>query len=166
MPVIIARKLSPRSPSITADQLARLARLRAASPRRCAILGEGNVSARDDAETFPISNPGIRLAGALSAARGAYLERFGAAGVPAGGSCPVHAESGWVFVAIGGSAAGVPAITDMAVKAARVLATALACGGPCHLSAADVRRIAGRSDEHYRQRVLGLRPDAGARMGA
>ena len=132
MPVIIARKLSPC---------------------RCAILGEGNVSARDDAETFPISNPGIRLAGALSAARGAYLERFGAAGVPAGGSCPVHAESGWVFVAIGGSAVG-------------VLATALACGGPCYLSAVDVRRIAGRSDEHYRQRVLGLTPDAGARMGA
>lgn len=58
-----------------------------------------------------------------------------------------------VFVAIGGSAVG-------------VLATALACGGPCYLSAVDVRRIAGRSDEHYRQRVLGLTPDAGARMGA
>jgi len=71
-----------------------------------------------------------------------------------------------MFVAMGGSAAEVLAITDMAVKAARVLAIALACGGPCYLSAAEMRRIAGCSDEHYRQRVLGLPAGEGVRIGA
>ena len=71
-----------------------------------------------------------------------------------------------VFVAVGGSAAEVLAITDMAVKAVRVLATALPCGGPCYLSAAEKRRIASCSDEHYRQRSLGLTADGGERIGA
>ena len=71
-----------------------------------------------------------------------------------------------VFMAMVGSAAEVLAITDMAVKAARVLATALPCGGPCYLSAAERRRIASRSDEHYRQRALGLTAVEGERIGA
>lgn len=135
MPVIIARKPSPRSPSIPADQLARLA-------RRYAILGEGNVSVRDDAETFLVKASGAAMATATT-------------------DSLVRVDLSRALALVHDPPAG-----DEAVKAGRVLATALACGGPCYLSAVDVRRIAGRSDEHYRQRVLGLTPDAGARMGA
>ena len=42
----------------------------------------------------------------------------------------------------------------------------LACGGPCYLAAAELRRIASRTDEHYRQRALGLTAEEGERIGA
>jgi len=41
-------------------------------------------------------------------------------------------------------------------KAARIFAGAAAMGGPRFLTAAQVARIAGRIDEHYRQRALKL----------
>jgi ribulose-5-phosphate 4-epimerase/fuculose-1-phosphate aldolase len=63
------------------------------------------------------------------------------------------------FVALGRSEAEALAITDMAVKAAQVLATTLVAGGPRYLPEAEVRRIAGRADEHYRQKALGLTSD-------
>ena len=105
---------------------------------------------------LPYVDPGIPLAQALSAALRAHRDRVGAA--PKAVYLRNHG-----FVALGASAAEVLAITDMAVKAARVLAVALACGGPRYLSAEEVRRIAGRGDEHYRQRALGLTPDDGVR---
>jgi rhamnose utilization protein RhaD (predicted bifunctional aldolase and dehydrogenase) len=63
------------------------------------------------------------------------------------------------FIALGQSEAEVLAITDMAVKAAQVLAIAQAAGGPRYLPDHEVRRIIGRADEHYRQRALGLTAD-------
>jgi hypothetical protein len=49
------------------------------------------------------------------------------------------------------------AATLMAVKAAEILAGAAALGAPRFLSPAVARRIAGRPDEHYREKMLGLR---------
>jgi len=58
------------------------------------------------------------------------------------------------LVALGGSAREVENITAMAVKASRIRLGAFAAGGLSLMSDDDVRRIDGRSDEHYRQRVL------------
>jgi len=51
------------------------------------------------------------------------------------------------------------AATLMAVKAAEIFVGAAAASGgaePVFLSAEQVERIAGRPDEHYRQKALGL----------
>ncbi len=61
------------------------------------------------------------------------------------------------LVALGGSPREVENITAMAVKSAKIRIGSLSAGGPRLLSEADVRRIDGRSDEHYRQRMLGER---------
>lgn len=102
---------------------------------------------------LPYVDPGIPLARALSAALDAHRDAFGA--TPKAVYLQNHG-----FVALGRTAGEVLAITDMAVKAARVLAVTLTCGGPRYLAPDAVRRIAGRSDEHYRQRALGLAHDA------
>ena len=60
------------------------------------------------------------------------------------------------LIALGAMPAGVLAATLMTVKAARITLGAITAGGPVPMSRADVDRIAGRSDEHYRQRALGL----------
>ncbi len=60
------------------------------------------------------------------------------------------------LIALGASPQAVLAATLMAAKAATITLGALAAGGPRYLEPADVRRIAGRSDEHYRQKMLGL----------
>ena len=44
----------------------------------------------------------------------------------------------------------------MAEKAAKVFVGAAALGGPVFFSEQNVARIAGRPDEHYRQRALNL----------
>lgn len=58
------------------------------------------------------------------------------------------------FIAIGASAREVRNITMMAEKAARIRAGALSVGGLTYLSEADIARIHGRADIHYRQRVM------------
>jgi rhamnose utilization protein RhaD (predicted bifunctional aldolase and dehydrogenase) len=58
------------------------------------------------------------------------------------------------LVALGQSAREVLQITQMAVKAATILAGALAAGTPVFLSDEDVQAIDGRLDEHYRRAVL------------
>lgn len=60
------------------------------------------------------------------------------------------------LIALGATPAAVLAATLMAAKAAAITLGACAAGGPRYLSEAEVRRIAGRSDEHYRQKMLGL----------
>jgi len=45
----------------------------------------------------------------------------------------------------------------MAVKAAEIYAGAVALGSPRFLSSAVASRIAGRPDELYREKMLGLR---------
>ena len=44
----------------------------------------------------------------------------------------------------------------MAEKAAEIFVGAAALGGPVFLTAAQCERIAGRPDEHYRQKMLGM----------
>ncbi len=99
---------------------------------------------------LPYVDPGLPLARTLTAALDAYLHTYGAP--PRTIYLRNHG-----LVAVGWSAAEVLAITDMAVKAATILTTALACGGARYLPDEEVRRIVGRPDEHYRQKILGLR---------
>jgi hypothetical protein len=44
----------------------------------------------------------------------------------------------------------------MAEKAAEIFVGAAALGGPVFLTATQCERIAGRPDEHYRQKMLGM----------
>lgn len=60
------------------------------------------------------------------------------------------------LVTVGKSAASVLAAMLMEQKAAAIWLGAAALGGPTYLTQSDIERIAGRSDEHYRQRVLNL----------
>lgn len=98
---------------------------------------------------LPYIDPGIPLAQALAAALARHLHAHGTA--PRAIYLQNHG-----FVAAGRSAEEVLAITDMAVKAALVLAVAHACGGPRYLPRSEVDHIAARRDEHHRQRMLGL----------
>lgn len=60
------------------------------------------------------------------------------------------------LIALGATPNAVLAATLMATKAAEVILGATTLGGARYLSARDIARIAGRSDEHYRQKALGL----------
>ena len=98
----------------------------------------------------PYVDPGVPLARSLMAAVQKHTQTHGEP--PKAIYLQNHG-----FVALGGSAREVLAITDMASKAAAILTVALSCGGVRYLAPEDVARIAGRPDEHHRQRVLGLR---------
>jgi rhamnose utilization protein RhaD (predicted bifunctional aldolase and dehydrogenase) len=65
------------------------------------------------------------------------------------------------IVALGADAAQVTAVTTMAVKAARVLAGALAVGRPAWLDPDTVARLDTRPDEAHRRRVLASRSSRG-----
>ena len=58
------------------------------------------------------------------------------------------------LIALGQSAAEVLQITQMAVKAARILLGSLACGGPRPFTPEAAARIESRPDEHARQAML------------
>lgn len=60
------------------------------------------------------------------------------------------------IIAVGPNPSSVLASLQMAEKAAAIFAGAAALGGPVFLDAAQVERIAGRPDEHYRQKMLNL----------
>lgn len=60
------------------------------------------------------------------------------------------------IIALGPSWASVLATVLMADKAARIFAGAAALGGPDFMSSSQVRRLAGRADEAYRQKQLKL----------
>ena len=60
------------------------------------------------------------------------------------------------IIAVGASPKAVLGSLLMAEKAAEIFVGAAALGGPVFLTAAQCERIAGRPDEHYRQKVLGL----------
>jgi rhamnose utilization protein RhaD (predicted bifunctional aldolase and dehydrogenase) len=60
------------------------------------------------------------------------------------------------IITLGKSPQAVLSAMLMAEKAARIWAGAASLGGPVFLSEAHVQRIAGRPDEHYRQRALNL----------
>ena len=60
------------------------------------------------------------------------------------------------IIAVGSSPKAVLGSLLMAEKAAEIFVGAAALGGPVFLTAAQCERIAGRPDEHYRQKMLGM----------
>jgi rhamnose utilization protein RhaD (predicted bifunctional aldolase and dehydrogenase) len=99
----------------------------------------------------PYTDPGLKLAQAIRAAAIAYIDRLARAP-------RVILLENHGLIALGATPAAVFAATLMAVKSAEIFVGALAAGGPRFLTAAQVARIAGRPDEHYRQKMLGLSP--------
>ena len=98
----------------------------------------------------PYTDPGLKLAQAIRTAVVASIKRL--ARPPRLILLENHG-----LIALGATPESVLATTLMAVKAAEVFAGATAIGGrPRFLSPTQVARIAGRPDEHYRQKALGL----------
>jgi rhamnose utilization protein RhaD (predicted bifunctional aldolase and dehydrogenase) len=60
------------------------------------------------------------------------------------------------IIAVGSSPKAVRGTLLMAEKAAEIFVGAAALGGPVFLTPAQCERIAGRPDEHYRQKMLGM----------
>jgi rhamnose utilization protein RhaD (predicted bifunctional aldolase and dehydrogenase) len=98
----------------------------------------------------PYTDPGLKLSQAIRTATRAYLKRVGRAP-------RVILLENHGFIGLGGTPEAVLAATLMGVKAAEIFFGAAAVGGlPRFLTPAQVDRIAGRPDEHYRQKALGL----------
>lgn len=98
----------------------------------------------------PYTDPGLKLAQAMRAAVKAYIRRLSRAP-------RVILLENHGFIALGATPESVLAATLMGVKAAEIFSGAAAASGtPRFLTSAQVVRIAGRPDEHYRQKALGL----------
>lgn len=98
----------------------------------------------------PYLDPGLKLAQGIRAAVVAYIKRL--ARPPRVILLENHG-----FIALGSTPESVLAATLMGTKAAEIFVGAAAIGGqPRFLTASQVTRIAGRPDEHYRQKALGL----------
>ena len=98
----------------------------------------------------PYTDPGLKLARAIRSAVVSYIRRV--ARPPRVILLQNHG-----LIALGGTPEGVLAATLMATKAAEIYRGAASVGNrPRFLTPAQVARIAGRPDEHYRQKALGL----------
>jgi rhamnose utilization protein RhaD (predicted bifunctional aldolase and dehydrogenase) len=98
----------------------------------------------------PYLDPGLKLAQGIRAAVIAYVKRLSR--LPRVILLESHG-----LIALGATAESVLAATLMATKAAEIFVGASSMvGRPRFLTAASVVRIAGRPDEHYRQKALGL----------
>ncbi len=97
----------------------------------------------------PYIDPGLKLAQGIRAAVMRFIKRT--ARPPRVILLENHG-----LIALGATPEAVLGATLMAVKAAEIFAGAVALGSPRFLSPAVAARIAGRPDEHYRQKALGL----------
>lgn len=98
----------------------------------------------------PYTDPGLKLSQAIKKSVQAYIRRVQRAP-------RVILLENHGLIALGGTPEAVLAATLMAVKAARIFVGAASTGAaPRFLTPAQVVRIAGRPDEHYRQKALGL----------
>ena len=97
----------------------------------------------------PYTDPGLRLAQEIKTRTDEWISHNGRA------PRLVLLENHGI-VALGANAAAVLAATLMAEKCAKIFIGAAALGGPQFLSDETVARIAGRPDEAYRQRALGI----------
>jgi rhamnose utilization protein RhaD (predicted bifunctional aldolase and dehydrogenase) len=97
----------------------------------------------------PYTDPGVHLARAIAVGVKDYLERHGEAP-------RIILLQNHGIIALGGSPNAVLASLLMAEKAAKIFVGAAALGGPVFLTPENVARISGRSDEHYRRKVLKL----------
>ncbi len=100
----------------------------------------------------PYADPGLKLGQAIRAAVVAYIKRL--ARPPRLILLENHG-----LIAVGPTPEAVLAATLMATKSAEIFIGAAAAGKPRFLSPAQIVRIAGRPDEHYRQKALGLSAD-------
>lgn len=97
----------------------------------------------------PYTDPGLKLAQAIRRAVTASVRRLSR-------QPRVILLENHGLIALGATPEAVLAATLMADKAARVIVGAAVVDSPHFLTSSQVKRIAGRPDEHYRQRVLGL----------
>lgn len=97
----------------------------------------------------PYTDPGVALARAIRSHVTPVLERTSLAP-------RVILLENHGLIALGATPQAVLAATLMTVKAAEITLGACVAGGPRYLSREDVERIAGRSDEHHRQKMLGI----------
>ncbi|MEO5917306.1 MAG: class II aldolase/adducin family protein [Luteolibacter sp.] len=98
----------------------------------------------------PYTDPGLKLSQAIKLAVEEYIARL---------SRPprIILLENHGIIALGATPEAVIASTLMAVKAAEIFAGAAAIAGePQFLTPEQVERIAGRPDEHYRQKALGI----------
>jgi rhamnose utilization protein RhaD (predicted bifunctional aldolase and dehydrogenase) len=98
----------------------------------------------------PYTDPGLKLAQAIRRAVVDHVRRLSR-------SPRIILLENHGLIALGATPGSVLAATLMCSKAAEIFLGAAAIGGtPRFLTRAQVVRIAGRPDEHYRQQVLGL----------
>jgi rhamnose utilization protein RhaD (predicted bifunctional aldolase and dehydrogenase) len=97
----------------------------------------------------PYTDPGLFLAREIRTRTDNFIARYGR--VPRVVLLENHG-----IIALGRTPDAVLAATLMAEKAAKMWLGAAALGGPRFMSADDIQVIAGRDDEHYRQRILNL----------
>jgi rhamnose utilization protein RhaD (predicted bifunctional aldolase and dehydrogenase) len=98
----------------------------------------------------PYLDPGLKLAQGIRAAVVAYIKRLSR-------TPRVILLENHGLIALGPTPESVLAATLMGTKAAEIFVGAAGLGGqPRFLAAAQVVRIAGRPDEHYRQKALGV----------
>jgi rhamnose utilization protein RhaD (predicted bifunctional aldolase and dehydrogenase) len=95
------------------------------------------------------TDPGLKLAIAIRDETKRFISRYG-------GPPRVILLANHGIITLGSSDGAVLGAMLMAQKAADIWLGAAALGGPTYLTDEDVRRIAGRADEHYRQRALNL----------
>lgn len=97
----------------------------------------------------PYVDPGLKLAQAIRRTVKAFIKRL--ARPPRVILLENHG-----LIALGATPEAVLAATLMADKAAEIFEGAVTLGSPRFLTSAQAARIAGRPDEHYRQKALGL----------
>jgi len=97
----------------------------------------------------PYAEPGLGLSQAIRREVVAFVKRTGR-------DPKVILLQNHGIIAVGPSAKAVLGSLLMAEKAAEIFVGAATLGGPVFLTAAQCERIAGRPDEHYRQKMLGM----------
>lgn len=98
---------------------------------------------------IPLTDPGLKLAQVIRRETDLFMAKHRT--VP-----KVILMQNHGMIALGGTWQAVLAATLMTEKSAKIFLGAALLGGPVTLSAEEVARIAGRPDEHYRQRVLNV----------
>jgi rhamnose utilization protein RhaD (predicted bifunctional aldolase and dehydrogenase) len=97
----------------------------------------------------PYTDPGLKLAQTIRRETTAFIEKHDR-------PPRVVLLENHGIIALGNSAGAVLATMLMAEKAASIFVGAASLGGPIFMSPEQVERIAGRPDEHYRQKALNL----------
>jgi rhamnose utilization protein RhaD (predicted bifunctional aldolase and dehydrogenase) len=97
----------------------------------------------------PYTDPGLKLAQAIRAAATEFIGKYARAP-------RVILLENHGLITLGQTPQAVLAAMLMAEKAARIWVGAAALGGPKYFTEENIARIAGRPDEHYRQKALNL----------